>query len=325
MIAGGELRRWAEDKAGHRRLAALDAAFEAQWRSGATYRRFLELTRSARSPSASGLAQSFMGLFRDDAWIDDLVGTLADQLRSSPYFQPPFTALRSDVHSGLVVFEDQHVSVTVGLSRAGQLAAKKAGKSGGSINFSGQVHVLKFVKAGSATLSFWEIAPIGGDFAASGAGLCRRAGTRRIEDGELLVIDGRSQSYVIDHAAANILVVQAALKVDQAAVAAEYDSVSGVFLGCSATNDADSRLQMLTTLLRKLGRTDSFPTIAGLLDHASFFVRWHAMRELIGLDATRAIPLLRKLAANDAHRDVRQAAASALAAIERALDERKAA
>lgn len=326
MIVSDELRLWTGDRARQRATQAAIEALRADWRTGPVHQHFTALMAGIRRKTAATIAEAFWTLFENDAWVDVLIDSLARPMRADPYVQPPFPALTSEINSGLVVYEDSHVTVAASLCRASQLAAKKHGSTGaGSINFSGQVSILKFVKAGGATLSFWEAPPITADFAAAKAGICRRTGSRRVTDGTLLVIDGRSQSYIVDHAAANLLVLQAVIKADQAPLAVEYDAETGAYLGCSAADEADSRIQMLATLVRKLDRDDAFDQVAAHLGHPRFFVRWHVMRELVGMDARAALPHLRRLAKIDPHGDVRQAAAAALAQVEAALEDRKAA
>lgn len=326
MIVSEELQLWAEDRARQRVTQTAIESFRRDWRAGPVHRHFTALMAGIRRKNAATVAEAFWTLFDNDAWVDVLVDSLARPMRADPFFQPPFPALSSPLSSGLLVFEDEHVSIAASVSRAGQMAAKKHGASGsGSIHFNGQVNVLKFVHAGDATLSFWEAPPISAEFSATQAGRCRRTGSRRLQDGALLVVDGRSQSYVIDHLRANLLVLQAAIKVDQAPLAVEYDAQTGAYLGCNATDDADSRIQMLTTLVRKLGRDDAFEELVAHLDHPRFFVRWHVMRELIGIDVRAALPHLRRLAKGDPHRDVRQAATATLAQIEPTFRDREAA
>lgn len=326
MIVGEDLRLWIEDRDRQRMTSAAIEAARADWRTGPVHQHFDALMKGLKRKTAATVAEAYWTLFANDAWVDVLVDRLATPMRADPFFQPPFPMLTSEINSGLLVFEDDHVMVTASVSRAGQLAVKKSGARGpGSINFSGQVNILKFVKAGDATLSFWEASPITAEFMAARVGLCRHTGTRRIEDGALLVVDGRSQSYVIDHARANLLVLQAIIKTEQAPLAVEYDAATGAYLGCSATDDADTRIQMLATLIRKLGRDGAFDEVAAHLGHPRFFVRWHVMRELIGLDARAALPHLRRMATRDPHGDVRQAAGAALAQIAAALEDREAA
>jgi len=53
-------------------------------------------------------------------------------------------------------------------------------------------------------------------------------------------------------------------------------------------------------------------------------VRWHVMRELLGIDAHAAFPHLKRMAAHDPHQDVRRAARAVLDGLQ-APDSRKAA
>lgn len=325
MIVTDELDAWVRDRARQRETQAAIDTFAAAWRDGPIHQHFEALIALLPAKTAASLTRASLDLFASDAWVDVLVDRIASAMRADPWFLPPFAALKSEVHGGLLVYEDDHVQIAAGVSEATQLAAKKSAGAGGSINFNGQVTVLKFVRAGGATVSFWEAPRIGEDFAAPRAGTCRQTGRRRIADGESLVIDGRAQSYVIEHATSNLLVLQAAIKADQAPLAAEYDAASGAYIGCSATDDAESRLQMIATLVRKLGHREAFAAIAPLADHPRFFVRWHAMRELLGIDALAALPRLRAMAAKDPHEDVRKTARAALDQIEQRLAKKEAA
>jgi hypothetical protein len=325
VIIGDELRLWARDRSRQRNTEAGIEAFRTAWGEGPVRQHFAALFARRPDRSAAGLTAAILDLFSSDAWVDVLVDRIAAGLREDPFFLPPFQALRSEISSGLVIHDDDHVTVTAGVTGVTDLAVKKSAGRGGSINFSGQVTVLKFVRAGGAVLSFWEAPRIGEDFAASAAGTCRRTGRRAIADGEVLVIDGRAHSYVIDHARRNILVLQAILKADQAPLGVEYDAASGAYLGCSAVDDADSRIQMIATLARKLGHREAFEAIAPFTAHARFFVRWHAMRELIGIDARAALPRLRTMARGDPHPDVQRAAQATLEQLDRAGIGRKAA
>ena len=58
-------------------------------------------------------------------------------------------------------------------------------------------------------MSFWEAPPIDDAFVATEAGSCRMVERRLIADGEEIVIDGRHQSFVIEHAETDILFFQA--------------------------------------------------------------------------------------------------------------------
>lgn len=325
MIVEPELQTWLNDRAAHRRTGAAAGDFARDWTDGDVHRGFDDAFARLGDCPADRVAEAARALFADAAWLDALVAGLSEAMRGDRYFEPPFRALHSDIHTGLLVYEDDHVTISAGVSRIAALASRKRGGGKGSIHFSGQLSVLKFVKAGGARLAFWEADPIGPAFSAASAGLCRPAGVRAVADGEIVTIDGRHQSYVIDSASRNLLVLQAAVKTGQAPVSVEYDAASRAFLGCSAIDEADCRIQMVATLARKLGHPEAFATIAAFLDHPSFFVRWHVMKELLGIDAAAALPHLKLMAARDPHPDPRAAARLVLDRIEAAPDNRKAA
>ncbi|WP_129790440.1 HEAT repeat domain-containing protein [Sphingosinicella sp. CPCC 101087] len=317
MIVGDDLRAWLSDGAAQRRTRKEIDTFAAQWRGGTVRRSLAAQMALPPHASAEQVRDAACRLFAEPSWVDRLIGNLAAALRHDPFFEPPFQDIHGDIHRGLVLLEDDLVSIAMGVTNIASLAARKIGKSArASVAFSGHVEVFKFVKAGGARLSFWTAPLIGEDFMAAEAGRCRRAGERRIEDGEILVLDGRCESFVVEHATSNLLLLQATAKPDRAPVSVEYDSESHEYVGCSAADDSASRIQMLTTLLRKLGHDAAVPAMAEFLDHPNFFVRWHVMRELLGLDVVAAMPHLKRMAARDRHPETRRAARAVLDQIE---------
>ena len=313
MIVGAELRQWVSDRQSQRRNLAAVNHFATQWRLGPVHQHFTAAMAALTDTSAGAVAREVSILFADDSWVDSLLDSLTEEMRRDVYFDPPFRAINSDVHTGLIIFEDENVSIGAGISRVTQLAAKKNARRGAaSIGFTGEVSVLKFVKAGGARLSLWEAPLITPEFSAERAGSCSPTGERNLKDGDVLIVDGRCESYVIEHACSNLLVLQAVIKRESSPVSVEYDAKTLAYVGCSATDDGASRIQMITTLLRKMECRAAFPTIAAFLDHRDFFVRWHVMRELLGIDAEAAMPHLRRMAASDPHADVRRAARAVL-------------
>lgn len=326
MIVDEQLRAWAGDRRRQRDTSEAANRVATAWALGPVHRRFDEIFEPIPADDAGAVAEAVRTLFADDQWVSALIATLAAEMRRNPYFEPPFRALNTDLHTGLLVYEDDKVAIAAGVSRPAPLAARKMGARGAtSVNFTGQLNVLKFVRAGDATLSFWEAPPIAADFAIAAAGRCSRVADRKIGDGEIVTVDGRAEAYVIEHVRHNILLLQAVIKAGQALVSVEYDSATGRCVGCSAVDDSDSRIQMVTTLVRKLGREDAVPVLESFLDHPSFFVRWHVLREMLGLDVRAALPHLHRMAADDSHPDARIAAASVIERAERALSQRKAA
>lgn len=313
MIFAQDLQDWLADRGRQGATQQSIDGFGRDWDRGPVQRDFEDAMARLPAQGAEAVADAARALFADELWVDRLIGDLAAAMRADPFFVPPFRAMSGDLHSGLILFEDEHMSVAAGVTRVAELAARKSARRGAtSIGFSGRVSVLKFVKAGGARISLWEAPPITSFFSAADAGRCVRTGELQLADGEILTVDGRHQSYVIEQARSNLLILQAEINIDRAPLSVEYDSATLSYVGCSATGDGASRIQMLATLLRRLGADAAFPALAGFLDHPDFFVRWHVMRELLGVDAGAALPHLKRLAAHDPHGDVRRAARSVL-------------
>jgi hypothetical protein len=313
MIVGKDLETWLADKSRQCRTQAAVDGFARAWRSGPIHRQFDDALTGLPEQSAEAIAEAMRGLFADHRWVGRLIDRLARALGDDPFFDPPFPVVNSDIHNGLLVFQDPRVSIVAGVSGAAQLAAKKNGPRGPtSVSFTGQMAVVKFVHAGDALLSFWEAPRITAGFSAGNSDTCARTGERRLADGDIVTIDGRRQSFVIEHARSNLVMLQASIAQDQAPLSVEYDSATLSYVGCSATGDSASRIQMLATLLRKLDCEGAFEPVAAFLDHPDFFVRWHLMKELLGIDAEAALPHLKRMAARDPHPEPRRAARAVL-------------
>jgi hypothetical protein len=242
--------------------------------------------------------------------IDAIMRELIATSRQDPFFRPPFHPLSSEVHNSLLLYHHPDLSISLGVTGVEMLAAKKIGRRGpASINFTGFVTLLRFLEAGSATISFWEAPPIADEFQASQAGHCRLVDRRIMADGEE-ICRRRHQSFVIEHASDDILFFQAVARAGCTPVGAEYDSDSLAFLGANSTDEASSRLQMMVSLLRAQERDDAFPIFEEALAGAPFYTRWHIMREMLAMDADAALPALRRMAEHDPHPDIRAAARS---------------
>ena len=311
-----EHHQWLNDPEGHRRSRSASDRFASEWNSGPVHAAFVEAIAGLPYASGESIASAVATLFETNQALDAAITALVAALRADPMFEPPFRRLNSDIHEGLLLFEDGRVAIAAGVTSLLRLAEKKCRGTPGSIIFSGQLDVFKFVRAGGARLAFWEASPVSEDFTATAAGRCRLIERKRVEEGEICIVDGRRRSFIIEHASANLVLLQATVKADRAPVSVEYDAATGTYLGCSAADDSASRIQMLATLLRKLDGKGAFEAIAEFLGHPSFFVRWHVMRELLGLDVEAALPHLRRMAATDPHSENRRAARSVLERIE---------
>lgn len=315
MIVGESLRDWLED--GGRQLEAV-AAIEAFGRrlreSGpmTELQRALDLAGESDADAALAAAARFLDRAPD---LEALIGEMILAALADPFYRPPLRLISSPIHLGLLLVDRPSLSILLAVTSPDALAAKRIGRTGpASITLSGQRTIFRFIRAGGATLSFWEAPPVTDRFTGDASGRCRLVGRRRIEDGETVTLDGRRHSFVIDHAESDIVYLKAATLAEAAPLSVEYDSDSLTFVAASSTDEAASRVQMMVSLLRVMDRTDAVPLLRRVLAHRHFYVRWHAMREFLALDAGLALPSLRAMAESDPHPDVRAAAASALRA-----------
>jgi hypothetical protein len=316
--ASQRLDDWLVSRAAQRRTQERIDRCGESWSRGAVHQGFDAAMAALPRESAEAVAEAVSALFANESWLDTLIDTLAAALSGDPFFEPPFPALHTELHHGLVIYQDRRVMIAAGATGIGELAARKsARRPATSVGLTGRLAVFKFLKAGDASVSLWEAPPLGPDFSAASAGRCVRVGERRLCDGDLIVMDGRRQSFVVEQAKSSLVLLQAEIMLDQSPVRIEFDSATGQYVGCSANDDGSSRIQMLTTLLRKLDAPQAFAAIADFLEHQDFFVRWHAMRELLGIDLEAALPHLRAMAARDAHAEPRRAARALLDRIER--------
>jgi hypothetical protein len=314
MIAGAVLAAWLADADGQKRSHAAAEALARHWirhpLMSEVHDQLTALPANSGAAAILDIARGFMDRQDDIAlMMDALVASAA----ADPFFNPPFHPVANDVYAGLLLLHKPELSILLGVSAVDMVAERKTETRGAtSLIFNGRTTLFRYVKAGDATISFWEAPPIAGDFVASQAGKCRLIERRKIKDGEEILTDGRYQTFVIEHVTGDMVFYQATVRQDAAPLSVEYDSKTLSFIGASSTDEATSRVQMMVSMLRTMERDDAFPLIEEALASPHFYTRWHIMRELLAMDADAALPALRRMAANDPHPEVRAAAQQTL-------------
>ena len=314
MKSGENLAAWLGDTArqGRTHQAAMDLA--RRWSQHPLFRDLdEELDRGGGGsvPGVIAAAERFMGRRREyTGLVDELIGAA----RADPFFAPPLQMATSEISTGFAIYSHPALTLTLSVMSVDGLAAKRVGAAGpASLTFGGRPMLYEFVRSGGATLSLWEIDPVGQEFVSSRSGRCRMRERRTIADGERIRIDGDRQSFVIEHASSDLVFLTAAVQIAGAPLSVEFDTRSLAFAGASSNDEAASRIQMMVSLLRLMDRADAAPVFEQLLDSSAFYTRWHVMREYLALDAEAALPALRRMAQADPHPEVRAAAAQALA------------
>jgi hypothetical protein len=308
MIASPILAAWLADRESQYRSHLAIEGLARDWSRHPLVTGLMDRLSVLPDRSDGSIVEAARAFFDDEDGIAELVGWMIAASARDLFFRPPFQPMTTEVHSGLLLFHNPFLSIALGVSGIEALAAKKTAALGGSIIFTGVTSLYRYLKAGGATMSFWEAPPITDDFVAAEAGQCRLVERRRIEDGEEVLIDGRYQSVIVEHASSDIVYLQATVRCGGAPLSAEYDSDTLSFIDASSTDEASSRLQMMISMLRAMERDDALPLIQEALNSPYFYTRWHVMRELLAMDADAALPALRRMAASDPHPEVRAAA-----------------
>lgn len=269
--------------------------------------------RRLQDPEPAAVLELARGFMDHTAELQQLVDEMIAQSQGDPFFRPPFHPATSEINVSLLIFHSSLLSIAMGVTGVEMLAAKKAVPNPtGSVGFTGHLGLFRFLKAGDAELSLWEAPPISGSFSAAQAAECRQVGRRRLRDGDELVIDGARESFIIEHASSDMVYLQAMVRCGAAPLAAEFDHRTRQLVSVNSTDEVSSRVQMMATLLRSMGRDDAAPLIAEFLSTPHFYTRWYLMRELLAMDAEFAQPHLQTMALADPHPEVRAAAAQTL-------------
>lgn len=314
MIPSPALADWLADRAAQDASLARVQANAAKWGTHPLMTQLERRLSELAEPSTEAILAEADRFIDQTEAFEELFADMIAGCRADPFFRPPLYPLSGDIHTGLLLFHNHLLSIALSVTSVDELAAKKAAHGGkGSIAFSGLPTKFRYLKGGGATLSFWEAPEIGPNFVASEAGQARFVEIRALNDGDEILIDGRRQSFVIEHARSDMVFFQAMVRGGGAApITAEYDRETLAFVSASSTDEASSRIQMMTSLLRTMDRQDALPLMERELESPQFYTRWHVMREMLALDAEAALPALKRMAAADPHPEVRATAEQTL-------------
>ncbi|HEY0271451.1 MAG TPA: hypothetical protein VGC10_10735 [Sphingomonas sp.] len=312
MRVGPDLARWLGDRerraASRRRLAG----FAAHWAEATPLAALARALDALAAPDATAVSALVRPLLEAPGWACDLIDRLIGEVRRDPFFEPPLTPVASGIESGLQLYAGRHAAIAIGVGALDRLAARKrAGGGEGAIAFTGHMMMLRAIKAGGARLSLWE----GGWRGDAILPVCRPVGDHELADGELLAVDGRTTSFLVEHARSDMVMLHATILAESAPTSCEYDGATRALIATGAASDGASRTQLLTSLLGALGRGDA-DAFGAASRAAEPFVRWHALREWLSVDMDAAAGRLHEMAAADPDAELRGLAGRTLALIE---------
>lgn len=311
MIADTSLRNWLASPEQQRR------AFQASASAGVDWRNISPLANLATALKLARSQQDVLDLIRDvidqTFWLDECADHFARIGLSSPFSQPPFAAMSSPIQQGLILFSHPKATISASVIPIERLAAKKMNRpTRTSIGFSGLISIQKFLRAGNARIQIWHSDGAEQNFSLSSSSPCVRGDQLQLNDGDVIVLDGRRMSYEVERADSDILMIQAEIQVDKSPFLVEYDSQHHNAISVSSTDEAASRAQLLLSGMRAIEGADMIPAIMPCLADEHFFVRWDAVSHLADVAPNLARRVLHAFAQNDHHVEIREAARIAL-------------
>ena len=248
--------------------------------------------------------------------MKDLIAPLVSALRDDPWFEPPFRVARDGLKIGAILFETAAVSIVAAVLSADALAALPPTRA---VIVPGRLTLTRYVRAGGARLRFWDAEPMRSDFSATTALPCVAAPDRALTDGDVVRIDGRTRGHLLADARSDVVTLSTTIRAATTPYAREYAIDGGALVRIATNDDRAARTQMLLAYLRLAGRQGATNCFAAATRDPAFFLRWAAMREWLAVDAGAALSRLREMAATDLNTEVRGAATTMLALVERRM------
>lgn len=126
-----------------------------------------------------------------------------------------------------------------------------------------------------------------------------------LQPGNTLSFDIAREALLLDRAERCIVALRLSRSSAATQPAREIDRASGRLVHQAAGALADSRREMMATLLARMGRREAVPVLDGMASDGADHVRWQALRELLALDTARGFARLSAIAGehNDALRE----------------------
>lgn len=313
MLASPALDRWLTDRSAQAASVERSVAARRAWQQAPELRDLAaHLDHIQGDPSR--VADIAFGLIAHAELAHRFVGDMLAAMTADPFFTPPLRPIPGAIGAGVCLFEHRDLTLSLVTVQVDRLAAKKQDlRTARAITFSGTLALRRIIRSGDAVVQQFLAEPAGPDFSSAAHPSCRIGGARRLADGDLFSIDGRCESFTFAHAGATIVYLECEVLAGRAPLRVEYDPESLRPLAASSTDMGGSRAQMMLSALRSLEPAPDIRLYDRLLGDASFEVRWHAMRELMLVDAPSGWQRLRRMAREDRHSELRDAAARVLA------------
>lgn len=309
MLDAKQVERWIEDIEPARARVAAACSFYAQ-ELGLKQMREKVDDCSIDDSAALRIVADFL----EEEVINAVVARERENFASTPLHISAFPSLGDSFYKGFVLFSHPRLVALLATLDPREVAERKRRVAGDrrTMTFTGKPSFVKLVSGAALRLRRWAIEPF--DDArdlSNNPPASRRVSDETLRAGETLHLGPFEEVEFLE--AEGLVVTLLANSIGSVTpVALEIDVDTSEIVATTATSQAPTRLQMLTTVVRLFDRQDGFDEIRRLLRYDKHFVRWHAMREMLALDAERALPDLMHLRDADPQPSVRRAAGATI-------------
>ncbi|MBA3939798.1 MAG: hypothetical protein C0520_01165 [Sphingopyxis sp.] len=292
-----------------RRRAA--AALQAEWQAAdAAPGGLLAAMAEVRNAPPEAAIERLRPWLADTGWLPARLAAAVELLAADPFARPPLRLVGGGEETGgLVLAEQGAIRLTLQFRPAGGGDAPPA-----TALFVPGAAAIRVLAGGGARMALHHVAvgaaEAAGAFTAATAARCRSDAPRPLADGEILHLDTARSSFTLAGGSVDTLLLELAVQPPSPLPIRAHDLANGRLVHVSASRRDSSFRAMALTVLRHFGRRDAVSLFVTEAASEDFAVRWHAMRELVALDAAAARPHLAAMAAGDPHPEIRRAAAA---------------
>jgi hypothetical protein len=219
-------------------------------------------------------------LFADDAdsaqqFVERLLGPFLAQLARQPLSQSPLRFSCDDLQSTLMIARKGTTSLTLQAIDCAALARKPAPVS---VSFAA-TETYERVMAGEAHVTRVRL------LSHRSEGVELASSDAVLQTGDLQHRLGHREVQLLRGGTGSLVTLRLQRRTGSGGVSSEFRLEDGMLVHQAAGHPRDSRLELTAALLGKMGRTDAAPLLAAMAEEeGSQSLRWHSLRECLGLD-----------------------------------------
>lgn len=301
------MRDYLSDRDRRSRLAGEAAARADRWRRGAAatgVRDMLDAMGGDWPRDVAAFGARIAAWVDDAGWVEDFVAEGLGAMRADPMAD---IACRMQAQGGaqsLALVEARHGNALLGIVDAARAKPSPA------VLIEEGYSAIRVLRAGGLTVRRHVLHP--------DSDRLQKGAEQQLADGDLLLLDTANEQIAMTRADSDVLLLCIAVSPRLGGrLAREYDCASGQPLRVACADPVASRLLALLALTAQSDRDDAADSLAALTGHPLPLLRWQAARYLAASEPVRALPVIHRLAREDADPGVRAAAGATAALFDR--------